>query len=323
MNLETDMQVDRDRSASQATGDPADDDLAAAPPASAPRIPYLPQRPADRLLAGVLLLLAPLALGFLLVHMLWGILVAALVFRRLPVRAANGLIVFWSRIALVALGIRVETDAVPAEARAMPGALLLLNHVSWADVFVVAAVLPARFVAKSEIRGWPLAGWLARGVGTLFIERGRRHAVAHINQQVADRLRGGQSIGIFPEGTTTDGTQVLRFHANLVQAALQAEAPVIPVALQYWQDDRPSRAAAYIGDMNIAESMLRVLIAPRLRVRLRFLPAVPCAGTTRQAIAQQAHDAVRGALVLPPAAGTPATPAPAATGAPQSGPKTS
>jgi 1-acyl-sn-glycerol-3-phosphate acyltransferase len=306
MNLETDLHSEPDRPGNPGAGAVAEEDLASAPPGAAQAIPYLPRRPVDRAHALVLALLVPLALGFLL----WGILVAALLFRLLPPAGGNALILFWSRITLVALGIRLETDALPPEARGTPGgkpgALLLMNHVSWADVFVVAAVAPARFVAKSEIRAWPLAGWLARAVGTLFIERGRRHAVAHINRQAAQRLRAGQSIGIFPEGTTTDGTRLLRFHANLVQAALEAQAPVVPVALQYWQDDAPSRAAAYIGDMNIAESMLRILIAPRLRVRLRFLPAVPCAGATRQAIAQQAHEAVRAALVLPPTDGTPA-----------------
>jgi 1-acyl-sn-glycerol-3-phosphate acyltransferase len=269
-----------------------------------PGIPYFPKRRADRLLALALAMLAPLALAFVLVHIVWGIVVAGLMFPLLPARACNALVRFWSRILLVALGIRLElgpgADAEGARlARGLPGALLLMNHVSWADIFVVAAVVPARFVAKSEIGSWPLAGWLARTVNTVFIERGRRHAVAHVNRVVADRLRAGQSIGIFPEGTTTDGRQLLRFHANLVQSALLAEAPVIPVALQYWQDQAPSLAAAFIGEMTLVESMLRILIAPRLRVRLQFLAPVACQGISRQAIAEEARRAISRALALP------------------------
>ncbi len=262
---------------------------------------YFPRRPADRLLAFGLAALVPIVAVFLLAHFLWGIVVAALLFPVLPSAAGDALVRFWSRVLLAALGIRLENEPARTVRRSAgaPGALLLMNHVSWVDVFVVAAVVPVRFVSKSEIRAWPIAGALARGVGTLFIERGRRHAVAQVNEQIAARLRGGQSIGIFPEGTTTDGRQLLRFHANLMQAALAAGAPVVPVALQYVQDGAPSRAAAYIGDMNIVESVLRILVAPHLAVHVRVLPAIAAEGTTRHALASQAHKAVRRALALP------------------------
>jgi 1-acyl-sn-glycerol-3-phosphate acyltransferase len=263
--------------------------------------PYLPLRPIDRIHALALAALVPLVFGFLLAHMLWGILVAGLLFPVLPAPACDWLVRFWSRILLVACGVELDPEAVGRRPHGQPGALLLMNHVSWVDVFVVAAVIPARFVAKSEIRAWPLAGWLARSVGTLFIERGRRHAVAQVNREIAARLQAGQSIGIFPEGTTTDGSQLLRFHSNLVQAALQAGAPIVPVALQYSQDGAPSYAAAYVGDMNLGESMLRILIAPRLRVSLRFLPPIDAAGVSRQEIARQARRAIGRSLALPEA----------------------
>jgi 1-acyl-sn-glycerol-3-phosphate acyltransferase len=265
-------------------------------------IPYLPQRPADRVVAFALALLAPLVIAFVVFHVLWGMLVAGLMFPWLPARVRDALLRFWSRILLAAMGVRLETRGWPAPSgpEGSTGALLLLNHVSWIDVFVVAAVVPARFVAKREIRAWPLLGWLSEAVGTLFIERGRRHAVAHVNRHVAERLRSGQSVGIFPEGTTTDGTTLLPFHSNLVQSALLAGAPVVPVALQYRQDDEPSVAAAYVGEMSLGESILRILIAPRLRVVADFLPPLQIApGETRQAIARQARQAISAALALP------------------------
>jgi 1-acyl-sn-glycerol-3-phosphate acyltransferase len=177
--------------------------------------------------------------------------------------------------------------------------LLVINHTSWADVFVVAAVTPARFVAKAEIARWPLIGRFAAGVGTIFVERGRRHAVKRVNHMATLRLRSGQSVGIFPEGTTTDGSCLLRFHANLVQAAVDAQSPVIPLALQYLQDGNATTAAAFIGDDTLVGSMWKILVTPRLSARLYWLPTLDCPGETRQVIAQQARAAIVGVLGLP------------------------
>jgi 1-acyl-sn-glycerol-3-phosphate acyltransferase len=275
----------------QPAADPGDWD--ATPPA-------LPVSAYDRLLRAGLMLIAPLVLIFLVLHITWGMLVATLLFPVLPARARDALVTFWSRIALVALGIRLELRVAPGS---MPiaqsrGALLISNHTSWADVFVIAAVTPARFVAKAEISLWPVLGRFAAAVGTVFVERGRRHAVHHVNETATARLKAGQSIGIFPEGTTTDGTVLLRFHANLVQAGLHAGAPLIPLGVQYLQDGRPSMAAAYIGDMNLGQSLWRILTAPRLTAVLHWLAPLPAEGNTRQAIAAHARAEIALALGL-------------------------
>jgi 1-acyl-sn-glycerol-3-phosphate acyltransferase len=119
-----------------------------------------------------------------------------------------------------------------------------------------------------------------------------------VNSTVAQRLREGQSICVFPEGTTTDGTHLLRFHANLVQAAFEASAPVVPLAVQYWQDKQPSLAAAYIGDTSIFESTWSILRAPRLTARLHWLPATVTEGQTRHAVADSARSAIATTLQL-------------------------
>jgi 1-acyl-sn-glycerol-3-phosphate acyltransferase len=255
----------------------------------------------ERLLGPVLVVLAPLALCFLVVHLAWGLLTALLVFPVLPAAARDALVQFWSRIALVALGIRLELVVDPAATpiAASRGSLIVSNHTSWADVFVIAAVTPARFVAKSEIAGWPVIGMFARAVGTLFVTRARRHAVVEVNRAASQRLVSGQSVVIFPEGTTTDGSRLLRFHANLFQAGIDVAAPVVPLSLEYLQDGRPSPAAAFIGDMTLVASMWRIVIAPRLTVRLRWLPSIATAGQTRQAVARLAQAAIHTALALP------------------------
>jgi len=261
----------------------------------------MPSAHLHRLIKTALVLLAPLALALIVVHILWGMLIAGLLFPWLPLRGRDALVQFWSRILLIALGIRLQVhhDAAAKPIGATRGSMLLLNHVSWADVFVIAAVTPARFVAKAEVAHWPLLGRFAASVGTVYVQRGRRHAIARVNHTVAQRLRLGQSIGIFPEGTTTDGSRLLRFHANLVQAALEADAPVIPVGLQYRQDGRPSTAAAFIGEMNLVESLWRIVIAPRLTAHLYWMPEIACEGLTRQAIAARAREAIGAALQMP------------------------
>jgi 1-acyl-sn-glycerol-3-phosphate acyltransferase len=262
----------------------------------------------ERLLQPVLIVLAPLALCFLFFHLIWGLLVALLVFPVLPVAARDALVRFWSRITLVALGIRLDVQVAPGATpiERSGGALLVSNHTSWADVFVIAAVTPARFVAKSEIAGWPVIGLFARAVGTIFVARGRRHAVMRVNEATTQRLRSGQSVTIFPEGTTTDGMRLLRFHANLFQAGIDAGAPVIPLALQYQQNGEPSPAAAFIGDMTLVASMWRIVIAPRLTVRLQWLAPMESAGHSRQDLARRAHAAIHAALDLPPGETAPA-----------------
>jgi len=244
---------------------------------------------------------APFALAGIVLHLAWGAAVAGALFPVLPMRACNALVRFWSRIALVILGIDLELRIEPQSApiAGSGGALLLANHISWADVFVIAAVTPARFVAKSEIAHWPLLGRFARMVGTVFVARNQRHAVALVNRVIAKRLRAGQTIAIFPEGTTTEGDRLLRFHANLVQPALDASAPLIPLGLQYLLDGQPTSVPAFVGDMNLAQSIWRILTTPRLRVRLHWLRTLQAqAGETRQAIGERARSAIAEALQI-------------------------
>ncbi|EKE18238.1 MAG: hypothetical protein ACD_10C00073G0002, partial [uncultured bacterium] len=122
----------------------------------------------------------------------------------------------WARSLLAAMGVEIDVDATDA----VPGALLVANHISWIDIYVINAVLPAAFVAKAEIRHWPLIGWLAAKNDTVFLRRGSRGHARIINQEIADILGQEKYVAVFPEGTTTDGTHLLHFHAALIQPAL-------------------------------------------------------------------------------------------------------
>jgi 1-acyl-sn-glycerol-3-phosphate acyltransferase len=233
-------------------------------------------------------------------------LAAVFLFPLLRPEARDAMIGFWSRILLVALGVRLQVrhaqgcGATPGEvARADTGSVLLLNHVSWLDIFVLAAVIPVRFVSKSEVAQWPIFGRLAVAVGTIFVERGRRHAVAAATHALAHRLQTGQSIAFFPEGTTTEGDHILRFHANLVQPAIDMGASVRPVGIRYTQDGELSKAPAYAGDTTMGESLWSIVRAPRLTVDVHWLAPIPTDGLRRQEVGNQARTAILAALGMP------------------------
>jgi 1-acyl-sn-glycerol-3-phosphate acyltransferase len=253
------------------------------------------------------MLLAPLRLVLLLAHVLGGLLVAALVFPLLLQPARNRINRLWSRNLLRIAGLRLLVKGEPIEVAVAStgiaawsrGRLLLANHISWIDVFSINAVVPTRFIAKAEIGRWPLVGLLVSLAGTLYVERGRRHAVHAINQKVAERLKLGETVGVFPEGTTTDGSLLLPFHANLVQPALDVDGDIRPVALRYTQRGQPTQAAAYVGDDSLIGSLWRIVTAPGLQVEVIWLPRLAAGAATRHVAGQQARAAIAQALGLP------------------------
>jgi 1-acyl-sn-glycerol-3-phosphate acyltransferase len=175
--------------------------------------------------------------------------------------------------------------------------LIVTNHISWLDVFVLNAVVPMRFVAKSEVRRWPLIGWLCARAQTLFLERGKARSAARINVQMVTLLHSGECLAIFPEGTTTDGTQVGHFHSSLLQPAIDAGAPVHPVAIRYQDSDGAhSTAAAYIDDLSFGASMWNILSEPELHVRLFATPPLRAREMDRRALTQMAHERISSAL---------------------------
>jgi len=245
--------------------------------------------------------LAPLRALVLLLHIVDGIVISGLVFPALDQRRRNRIIGAWSRGLLRICGARLVVAGValdPGLARygVVPGArgrLLLANHISWIDVFAVLGTLPSRFVAKSEIGKWPLIGWLVTLVGTLYIERGRRHAVAAMNHRVRDRIAAGETVVVFAEGTTTDGFSLLPFHSNLIAPALDVDCAIWPVALRYSDRGVQTAAASFVGDMGLITSLWNILVARELVIEVACLAALPMApNATRHHIAHLARGAI-------------------------------
>ena len=175
----------------------------------------------------------PASLGLLLVglHLLYGALQVALLFPLAGASRRQRLRRRWSQGLLGVLGIRIEVAADIAAG--LEGGLLVANHISFVDIFLINALLPSAFVAKGDVARWPLIGWLARRNGTVFIERGNRQAAQQAREHLLAALGKGQRLAIFPEGTTTAGDRVLPFHGALFQAAIDAAVPVYALALSY------------------------------------------------------------------------------------------
>jgi 1-acyl-sn-glycerol-3-phosphate acyltransferase len=250
---------------------------------------------------------APLRAALFVMHILAGLATVLLVFPLFGVAGRNRINRAWSRGLVAICGARLIVDGAPIPPRIRStgmepwslGRLVLANHVSWIDVFAINAVMPCRFVAKAEIGRWPLLGALVTRSGTLYIERGRRHAVASMNHRVRDHLKAGETIALFPEGTTTDGSALLPFHSNLLAPAIETGAPVWPLALRYTEGGAPSDAAAFIGEMGLITSLARILVARDLAIRITLLPPIEVTHhENRHAVARAARAEIAGALGL-------------------------
>ena len=212
----------------------------------------------------------------------------------------------WSRRTLDILGI--ELDAILGGIE--PGSLIVANHISWVDIFVLNAARPMAFVSKSEVRDWPLVGWLTSRVDTVFLRRGSRGHARIVNAEIDALLNAGKDVAIFPEGTTTDGTHLLGFHGALLQPAVETGRPIQPVSLSYeTPDGQRSLAPAYVGETSLLECLRTILACPGLVARVRTTPALPTPGRNRRELAHAARGAIALSLGLPLVNNPPETPA--------------
>ena len=221
---------------------------------------------------------------------------------KLPVRIR--LPRWWHRVACPALGIRVHVHGAPERGRPL---LLASNHVSWKDIMVLGSVADVVYIAKSEVKTWPVFGWLARLQRSVFIERERKRETGRQINDVAERLAAGEIVVLFAEGTTSDGNRILEFKSSLFGAASAAlplaqdgEVFVQPVAIAYTRlhgmpmgrMHRP--VAAWPGDVPLMPSLLGVLREGAIDVDVRFGESVRfTAASRRKDVARLAEQAVR------------------------------
>lgn len=204
---------------------------------------------------------------------------------------SESLATHWSKLLLELLNLRLRVRGGPIG----DGRMIVANHVSWIDIQVMCAVASTRFVSKSEVQHWPVAGWLADAAGTFYIRRGKGGARPLLNK-LQPFLCSGGSVTIFPEGTTTDGRDVLPFHPRLFCAAIESDRPVQPVALRYGLDAGGRNVAPFIGDDDLVSHLLRLLRCQGLDVEVTIGRPLEPAGCTREQLAETARSEICAAL---------------------------
>ena len=218
---------------------------------------------------------------------------AALVYPYVSAERRAALKKRWARQLLTILAVSVETQPTGAPV----GCLVVSNHVSWLDIFAIHSVRPAAFVSKAEISAWPFLGWLAKRNDTVFLRRGSRGHARLVNNEIDALLNAGIDVAVFPEGTTTDGTDLLGFHAALLQPAVETGRPLLPLAISYHDvNGELTRAPALAGETTMKQCFSSILACRSLTVRLLPAELIETTGKTRRELSEAARSAIAASL---------------------------
>lgn len=223
-----------------------------------------------------------------------GLILLFAVFPFVPLARRLAIKRWWSKVLLQLCAIKVRYVGSPLQTGPV---LWVINHVSWLDIFALNQVRAAVFIAKSEIRRWPVLGGLVTGADTIFIERASRHALKKVGHAMQEKFDRQQVVGLFPEGTTSPGYDLLPFYANLFEPARRANVPIQPVALLYFHQGKRSDFAAFVGEENLLQNIWKVFGGKGVRIEIQFLPPLcpPDVGDTptRAQLGRWAHQRIR------------------------------
>ncbi|MBS1169352.1 MAG: acyl-phosphate glycerol 3-phosphate acyltransferase [Burkholderiaceae bacterium] len=230
----------------------------------------------------------------MVMHVITGLLTCALIFPHLNAAKRNERIWRWSAKLLEMCRVRVKVQG-----ELVQNALVVSNHVSWLDIYVINSQQPCRFVAKDSIRSWPVVGWLCEQAGTVFLQRGNARDLRRIFHNLVENMQAGGRFAFFPEGTTSNQGTLLPFHPNLFEAAIDAGVPVQPYALRYLDAaGRPHPTIGFVGEISLLESILAIAGGSEIIVELQMLPVLPTEGARRRELAFESRQAIANALGL-------------------------
>lgn len=234
----------------------------------------------------------------LLLHILFGVFCATFVLPLSSKGNKHRLIRWWCARVLHILNVEVITSGtVPDSTGHAKGQMYIANHISWVDILALMSVVSIRFIAKSEIRSWPVFGYLASCANVLFIDRSKRQEAKRMQDISVQCLNNGEQLCFFPEGTTTDGTHILPFKGSIIQAAIDAQAFLQPVGIFYPNPDHSANIdMAFAGETTMVESMSTILQRKASVVTLHYFEPIDLKQhpeIDRRALTQQAHTAIK------------------------------
>lgn len=233
----------------------------------------------------------------IVIHTFTGLIIAAIVFPLLQNNTKHNikpkLIKWWCGGLLRAFNIETKVFG-DLPAKNIKSVLFVANHVSWADVHALNSKILLRFIAKSDIKSWPIFGYLVSKANTLFIDRSKRQEAGKIVSVTSASLIAGDNLCFFPEGTTTDGTHILPFKSSILQAAIDAKTIVWPVAIRYANlDGSINTQMAYAGETTLVESMQAILNVKNPTVELHFLTPIEANNQNRRDLTQTSLNAIK------------------------------
>jgi 1-acyl-sn-glycerol-3-phosphate acyltransferase len=205
---------------------------------------------------------------------------------------------WWSKKLIKHFGVEVVTHGkLPDDG--LSNTMFLANHISWLDIYALNSIIPLQFIAKSDINNWPVLGYLVRKSDTIFINRDSRKDTSRIVVTTTENLVAGGNVGFFPEGTTTDGTLIARFKSSIVQAAINANSTLLPVAIRYpLPNGGINTDIAYAGDTSMGEAMMNVLKQKKSIVEIHFLAPINSPTANRQTLTKTAFEVISSQLNL-------------------------
>lgn len=219
-----------------------------------------------------------------ILHTLYGIFVSVIILPTLNRRQRNRLVGHWSHQLLRIFNIQLVVNG-EAPNRDLAGIMFVGNHISWLDIHVLNSIHTVRFIAKSEVKNWPVFGWLAKKANTLFINREDKKDTVRVIESTSKGLLKGDSFCFFPEGTTTDGTDLLRFKGSLMQASINSNADIWPFVISYPDHSgSPNKKMAFVGKTTLLESIWQIICISCPQANITFLPKVSSKGHERRGL---------------------------------------
>ncbi len=207
----------------------------------------------------------------------------------------------WSQQTLTILGIEVRHETAITQIEQSPAPLMLVaNHVSWVDALIIQSIQPSVFVAKSEVKYWPIVGSIAKACGVVFVDRGSPSSARRMVDDVSSALHHGYCVAGFPEGTSSEGSTVSLFHANLFEAAINHHIQVQPLAIRYTNPNTGALClkAAFIGDIGFVQSMHQVITSSGIHAKVYAGELLSPQGHSRRTLAHLSHRSVSNQLEL-------------------------